>query len=63
MFESLLWFYTHEPRMDRDEIATRAEAGERKCKDLLEFMAQIERFAFFDTLSKSWPMRPSTSMP
>ncbi len=50
MFEFLLWFYNHEPRMDQAEIARRAEAGERKCKDLLEFMAQIECFAFFDTL-------------
>ncbi|MFQ5841752.1 MAG: DUF4301 family protein, partial [Thermodesulfobacteriota bacterium] len=50
MFEFLLSFYTHEPRMDRDEIVSRAEAGERNCKDLVEFMGRIDRFAFFDTL-------------
>jgi hypothetical protein len=50
MFELLLWFYTYESSLKRAEIARRAEAGERKCKDLLELMAQIERFAFFDTL-------------
>jgi hypothetical protein len=52
MFEFLLWYYTHEPRIDRDEIVSRTEAGERKCKDLLEFMARIDRFAFFDTLKE-----------
>jgi hypothetical protein len=50
MFEFLLWFYTHEPRLGRDEITRRAEAGDRKCKDLLEFMVRIDHFAFFDTL-------------
>ena len=50
MFEFLLWSHTHEPRMDQAEIARRAEAGERRCRDLLEFMARIERFAFFETL-------------
>jgi len=52
MFEFLLWFYAHEPFTDQAEIARRAEAGERKCKDLLEFMARIDRFAFFDTLKE-----------
>ncbi|NIS62439.1 MAG: DUF4301 family protein, partial [Proteobacteria bacterium] len=50
MFEFLLWHCTHEPRMARADIVSRAEAGERKCKDLLEFMVRIDRFAFFDTL-------------
>jgi len=50
MFELLLWFHTHEPRLGRDEITRRAEAGDRKCKDLLEFMGRIDRFPFFNTL-------------
>jgi len=52
MFELLLWFYTHESRLRRDEIARRAEAGERKCKDLLAFVVGVHRFAFFDALKQ-----------
>jgi len=52
MFELLLWFYTHESHLKRDEIARRAEAGERKCKDLLAFMVGVHRFAFFDALKQ-----------
>ncbi len=50
MFELLLWFHTYESSLKRDEIARRAEAGERKCKDLLAFVVGIHRFAFFDAL-------------
>jgi len=52
MFELLLSFYTQESRLRRDEIARRAEAGERKCKDLLAFVVGIHRFAFFDALKE-----------
>ena len=50
MFEIPLWLYTHEPRMERNEIARRAEAGEGSFKDLLAFIDNFERFAFFDAL-------------
>ncbi|UCD71319.1 MAG: DUF4301 family protein [Syntrophobacterales bacterium] len=50
MFELPLWLYTHEPRVERDEIAGRAKAGEGKCKDLLAFIDRIDCFAFFDAL-------------
>jgi hypothetical protein len=50
MFELPLWLYTHEPRMERNEIAKRAEAGEGRFKDLLTFINNIDRFAFFDAL-------------
>ena len=50
MFEFILWFYTHETRMERDEMARRAEAGEQKFKDLVTFLSGIDRFAFFDAL-------------
>jgi hypothetical protein len=50
MFELPLWLYTHEPRMERNEIAKRAEAGEGRFKDLLTFINNIDRFAFFDVL-------------
>ena len=50
MFELPLWLYTHEPPMERNEIARRAEAGEGKFKDLLTLIDSIDRFAFFDAL-------------
>jgi hypothetical protein len=50
MFESPLWLYTHEPRMDRNEIEKRAEAGEGRFKELVTFINNIDRFAFFDAL-------------
>ena len=50
MFRLPLWFYTREPRMSRDEIARRAEAGEAKFKDLLAVIDSIDHFAFFDDL-------------
>jgi hypothetical protein len=50
MFEIPLWLHTHEPRMDRNEVAKRAEAGEESLKDLLAFIDNFERFAFFDAL-------------
>jgi len=53
MFELPLWFYTHEPRMKRNEIARRAAAGEQKFKDLLTFLAGMNRFAFFDDLKEA----------
>lgn len=52
MFELLLWFYTYESSLKRDEIARRAEAGEPKCKDLLVFVVGVHRFAFFDVLKQ-----------
>ena len=50
MFESPLWLHTHEPRMDRNEIERRAEAGEKRFKELVTFVNNIDRFAFFDAL-------------
>nr|NIO07251.1 DUF4301 family protein [Deltaproteobacteria bacterium] len=52
MFEAPLWLYTHEPRMDRNEIARRAEAGKGSFKNLLAFVDNFERFAFFDALKR-----------
>jgi hypothetical protein len=53
MFELPLWFSTHEPHMGRDEIARRAGAGEGRFKDLLAFIENIDRFAFFDALKEA----------
>lgn len=50
MFESPLWLHTHEPRMGRNEIERRAEAGEGRFVELLTFLNNIDRFAFFDAL-------------
>ncbi len=50
MFELPLWLYTHVPPMGRKEIAKGAEAGEGRFRDLLAFINNIDRFAFFDTL-------------
>jgi hypothetical protein len=52
MFQLPLWFYTHEPRISRDEIARRAEAGEAKFKDLLAVINSIDHFAFFNDLKE-----------
>ena len=52
MFQLPLWFYTRDPRMSRDEIARRAEAGEAKFKDLLAVIDSIDRFAFFNDLKE-----------
>ncbi len=53
MFELPLWFSTHEPRMEGNEILMRAREGEEKCKDLLAFIDNIDRFAFFDALKEA----------
>ena len=50
MFEIPLWLYTNEPRMDRNEIARMAKAGKGSFEDLLGFIDNFERFAFFDVL-------------
>jgi len=50
MFAFLLRHHTHEPALNRDDIAERAEKGEGEYEDLLTFIRGIERFAFFDTL-------------
>jgi len=52
MFQLPLWFYTREPRISRDEIARRAEAGEAKFKDLLAVINSIDHFAFFNDLKE-----------
>lgn len=52
MFELPLWLYTHEPRMRRNEIARGAEAKEQRFQDLLVFIDNINRFAFFDDLKE-----------
>jgi hypothetical protein len=52
MFEIPLWFYTHKPQLDRNEIARRAKAGRGSSKDRLAFLDNFDRFAFFDALKR-----------
>ncbi|HJX31023.1 MAG TPA: DUF4301 family protein [Thermodesulfobacteriota bacterium] len=50
MFDALMKALKSDPRLHREEIARKAEAGDQEAKQVLSFVNGITRFAFYDDL-------------
>ena len=50
MFKMLLSFHNNETTFTRDDLLKNAESGDRDSRDLLDFLNDLEKFAFFDDL-------------
>ncbi len=50
MFKTLLWFLNEEKEIRRDTVTRRAQSGQTRARELLEFINGLKRFAFFKDL-------------